>query len=176
MVKLALYLKADLENVTNLKPMAGFEWHFKDTVDMPGSRGTANLVMRCKFCKRESSAQFDSSFPIQAYSAEQNGKLQKIAVFDCRGLELVDFAPKDPWAAEGTETGYPFQDIDLEEGDWADYDEKAGEPVGISEIEVEFKKENACLRSMVRKSLVTPSVSTEGCELIIFKKCPERHN
>ena len=79
---------------------------------MSGSRGTANLVMRCKFCKRESSArkftheltwwmfnhtgklEFDSSFPIQAYSAEQNGKFQKIAVFDCRGLELVDFAPK----------------------------------------------------------------------------------
>lgn len=79
---------------------------------MSGSRGTANLVMRCKNCKRESSArkfllctfmmdvdqtgslEFESSFPIQAYSAEQNGKFQKIAVFDCRGLELVDFAPK----------------------------------------------------------------------------------
>lgn len=81
---------------------------------MSGSRGTANLVMRCKFCKRESSArkfkyvidtymvdvdryrqlEFDTSVPIQAYSAEQNRKLQKIAVFDCRGLELVDFAPK----------------------------------------------------------------------------------
>ncbi|KAJ8660576.1 hypothetical protein O0I10_003623 [Lichtheimia ornata] len=160
MVKLGLYLKADLENVTNLKPMEGFEWYFKiqcgscretdenwisfnpeDTVDMSGSRGTANLVMRCKFCKRESSAQFDTSVPIQAYSAEQNRKLQKIAVFDCRGLELVDFAPKGPWSAEGTETGTPFEDIDFEEGDWADYDEKSEEPVGINEIEVEFKKE-----------------------------------
>ncbi|KAI9310800.1 hypothetical protein BX666DRAFT_1868942, partial [Dichotomocladium elegans] len=139
--KLGLYLKADLEAVTNVKPMDGFEWYFKDSVDMSGSRGTANLVMRCKFCKRESSAQFDPATPIAAYSAEKGGEFQKIAAFDCRGLELVDFAPREPWSAEGTETGTKFEDIDLTEGEWADYDEKAGEPVGINEIQVQFKKE-----------------------------------
>ncbi|KAI9499008.1 hypothetical protein BDB00DRAFT_797805 [Zychaea mexicana] len=158
MVKLGLYLKVNLENVTDLKPVHEYEWHFKiqcgscretdenwisfnphDTVDMPGSRGSANLVMRCKFCKRESSAQFECG--IQAYSAEKNNAFQKIASFDCRGLELVDFSPRDPWVAEGTESGTKFEDIDLSEGEWAEYDEKSGEPVGIAEIEVQFKKE-----------------------------------
>ncbi|KAI8144325.1 hypothetical protein BJV82DRAFT_65517 [Fennellomyces sp. T-0311] len=157
-MKLGLYLKADLENITNLKPVNEYEWHFKiqcsscretdqnwisfnphDTVEMSGSRGEANLVMRCKFCKRESSAQFEPN--VQAYSAEKNGKFQKIATFDCRGLELVDFSPRDPWVAEGTESGTKFEDIDLTDGEWVEYDEKSGEPVGIAEIEVEFKKE-----------------------------------
>jgi hypothetical protein len=43
--------------------------------------------------------------------------------------------------AKGSETGTTFDDIDLLEGEWADYDEKAGEPVGIANIEVQFKKE-----------------------------------
>ncbi|KAF7722678.1 hypothetical protein EC973_002841 [Apophysomyces ossiformis] len=158
MVKLGLYFKADLENVTDLLPAADYEWHFKiqcascretdsswisfnrqDEYEMTHSKGTANLVMKCKFCKRESSALFETNAPIHAYN--NSGKFQKIATFDCRGLELVDFSPRDPWSAKGTETATPFEDIDLLELEWADYDEKAGEPVGISNIEVEFRKE-----------------------------------
>ncbi|CAO3598529.1 unnamed protein product [Absidia cylindrospora] len=157
-MKLGLYLKADLENVTNLVPTDDYEWHFKiecgschevdenwisfnrqDEYDMSNSRGQANLVMRCKFCKRESTAQFDPSSKVVSYN--DSGKFQKMAVFDVRGLELVDFSPRDTWLAKGTETGTSFDDIDLLEGEWADYDEKAGEPVGISSIEVQFKKE-----------------------------------
>ncbi|ORZ17667.1 hypothetical protein BCR42DRAFT_238143 [Absidia repens] len=138
-MKLGLYLKADLENVTDLVPTDDYEWHFKDEYDMSNSRGQANLVMRCKFCKRESTAQFDPSSKVVSYN--DSGKFQKMAVFDVRGLELVDFSPRDTWLAKGTETGTSFDDIDLLEGDWADYDEKAGEPVGISGIEVQFKKE-----------------------------------
>ncbi|KAL1927735.1 hypothetical protein VTP01DRAFT_3556 [Rhizomucor pusillus] len=160
MVKLALYLKADLENVTDLRPASGYEWHFKvqcgscretdenwisfneqEEVEITNSRGTANLVMRCKFCKREGTAQFDTGFKVQPYSAEKNGEFQKIAVFDCRGLELVDFQPRESWEAQGVESETPFQEIDLAEGEWAEYDEKAGEPVGIANIEVEFRKE-----------------------------------
>ncbi|ORY98001.1 DUF866-domain-containing protein [Syncephalastrum racemosum] len=159
MVKLGLYLKAELENVTDLRPTDDYEWHFKiqcgscretdenwisfnphETVDIPGSRGSANLVMRCKFCKRESSAQFEPGVKIGSYSAEQNGKAQKLAVFDCRGLELVGFSPRDTWTAKGVESDTPFTEIDLSE-DWADYDEKSGEPVGISNVEAEFRKE-----------------------------------
>ncbi|KAI8093801.1 uncharacterized protein BX664DRAFT_295708 [Halteromyces radiatus] len=157
-MKLALYFKADLENVTDLVPAEDYEWHFKiecgschevdenwisfnrqDEYDMSNSRGQANLVMRCKFCKRESTAQFDPSSKVTSYT--DSGKFQKLAVFDVRGLELVDFAPRDTWLAKGTETDTRFDDIDLLEGEWADYDETAGEPVGITNIEVQFKKE-----------------------------------
>ncbi|CAO3650444.1 unnamed protein product [Cunninghamella echinulata] len=95
--------------------------------------------MRCKFCKRESTAQFEINSKTIPYT--KSGEFQKIAVFDVRGLEMVDFSPREPWSAKGTESGTPFEEIDLTEQEWADYDEKSNEPVGISNIEVQFKKE-----------------------------------
>ncbi|CAG8451321.1 6704_t:CDS:2 [Ambispora leptoticha] len=153
MVKLGLYFKADLENVTDVGPAdEDYEWHFKvkcnscneihenwvgvnrqASNDIPGSRGTANYVMRCSFCKRESSAQFEPK-PIKLYTIENSGKFAEMAVIECRGLEFVDFEPR------GAESGTIFDDIDLTDGDWADYDEKAGLPVGISEIKAEFRR------------------------------------
>ncbi|CAJ0853301.1 8676_t:CDS:2 [Entrophospora sp. SA101] len=110
-------LPAELENVTDVGPSGDeYEWHFKvkcsscnelnenwSQNEILGSRGTANLVIRCKFCRRESSAQIDP-IPTQLYTIENNGKFVKMLAVDCRGLEL------------------------------------AGVPVGISEIETEFKR------------------------------------
>jgi hypothetical protein len=31
---------------------------------------------------------------------------------------------QDGWVAKGTESGTPFEDIDLTEGEWVEYDEK----------------------------------------------------
>ncbi|CAO3653160.1 unnamed protein product [Cunninghamella blakesleeana] len=157
-MKLGLYLRAELENVTDLVPVDGYEWHFKikctgcrevdenwitfnreDEYDITHSRGTANLVMKCKFCKKESSAQFEPNTKTIPYT--KSGEFQKIAVFDVRGLEMVEFSPRDSWRANGSESGTLFEDIDLIENEWADYDEKSGEPVGISNIEAKFEKE-----------------------------------
>ncbi|KAJ2957504.1 hypothetical protein NQZ79_g6799 [Umbelopsis isabellina] len=131
--KIGVYLKAELENVTDLRPVSDYEWHFKDEVEVPGSKATANLVMKCKFCRRSSSACEPLTVLVLWFV--------KLAVLDCRGLEPVDFDARDGWLAEGAESGTKFEDIDLTEDDWAEYDEKAGEPVGISGIEVDFRKE-----------------------------------
>ncbi|GAA5830631.1 hypothetical protein JCM11251_002539 [Rhodosporidiobolus azoricus] len=73
MVKLALQIKATLENITDLKPLGeDFGWQIKaqcqscreehpnwmtvdatETREISGSRGEANLVWRCQMCKRE---------------------------------------------------------------------------------------------------------------------------
>ncbi|CAG8660973.1 9927_t:CDS:2 [Funneliformis mosseae] len=155
-LKLALLFKAELENVTDVVPgYDDYEWHFKvkctscnevnnnwvgvnrlDQNEIPGSRGSANLVMRCKFCKRESSAQFDTS-PVTPYTIENSGKFAQMTTIECRGLEFIDFEPR---ATVGTDSGTKFEDIDLTDGDWAEYDEKGGIPVGISEVQAEFKR------------------------------------
>lgn len=38
------------------------------------------------------------------------------------------------WEAKGIESSTPFSSIDLSEGEWYDYDEKAGEEVSIKDI------------------------------------------
>jgi len=78
--------------------------------------------------------------PIKPYTIENNGSFAQMAVIECRGLELVDFEPRTGFKAVGVKSGTKFEDIDLTEGDWAEYDEKGGVPVGISELQTEFRR------------------------------------
>ncbi|XP_012631739.2 CXXC motif containing zinc binding protein isoform X1 [Microcebus murinus] len=157
--KIALQLKATLENVTNLRPMGeDFRWYLKmkcgncgeisekwqyirlmDSVALKGGRGSASMVQKCKLCARENSIEILSS-TIKPYNAEDNEKFKTIVEFECRGLEPVDFQPQAGFAAEGVESGTVFSDVNLQEKDWTDYDEKAQESVGIYEVTHQFVK------------------------------------
>ncbi|PAV22358.1 hypothetical protein PNOK_0231500 [Pyrrhoderma noxium] len=160
MVKLQLSIKAALENVTDLVPAEDdFEFFFKvkcnscheehpKEVSMnrveereltSGKGNTAHFVWRCSNCKRESSAKFDT-VPPKPYSAEANGQLEPLVVLDCRGLEFVGFNPRGIWKCKGLESNTLFTDVDLTEGEWTDYDEKAAQPVSIMEIESEWAR------------------------------------
>ncbi|KAJ6519732.1 hypothetical protein C8R45DRAFT_952518 [Mycena sanguinolenta] len=150
MVRLLLSIKAELENVTSLEPADDFEYFFKvtcnschethpkfvslnrqDSYELSGSKGnTANFVWRCGQCKRESSAKFEGA--VQAYTAE-NAQFGPLLVIECRGLEFIDFEPRGLWKCKGMK-GTVFPDVDLESGEWTDYDEKAALPVGVSEF------------------------------------------
>ncbi|KAJ1890100.1 hypothetical protein LPJ66_007672 [Kickxella alabastrina] len=155
MVKLALCIKADLNNVTDLRPAdSEYSWNFKiectscnevsentvtitsgDSNQISGSRGGANLVMRCKFCKREGSASIvDGPFP---YTEEDNGSMKRVLIIECRNLEPVEFEPRDGWVAKGLESTTVF-DIDLTEKEWYDYDENAATDVSITEMSFDF--------------------------------------
>ncbi|XP_044800934.1 CXXC motif containing zinc binding protein isoform X2 [Bubalus kerabau] len=140
MGKIALQLKATLENVTNLRPVGeDFRWYLKDSVALKGGRGSASMVQKCKLCSRENSIEILSS-TIKSYNAEDNEKFKTIVEFECRGLEPVDFQPQAGFAAEGVESGTVFSDINLQEKDWTDYDEKVQESVGIYEVAHQFVK------------------------------------
>ena len=90
---------------------------------------------------------------------KDNNKAKTIVVFDCRGLEPVDFSPRMGWKVgkglclyltvpltvpyndyvivlkvsgwkedddgEGGESGTVFEDVDLTDKEWADYDERS---------------------------------------------------
>ncbi len=44
------------------------------------------------------------------------------------------------WLAKGLESPTVFSSIDLQEGEWFDYDEKAGEEVSIKDLKWEFRR------------------------------------
>lgn len=58
--------------------------------------------------------------------------------FDCRGIEPVDFSPSEGWLAKAEESGKIFDNINLEEKEWVEYDEKTQQSVGIYELESRF--------------------------------------
>ncbi|KAK5165538.1 uncharacterized protein LTR77_009067 [Saxophila tyrrhenica] len=63
----------------------------------------------------------------KAYPQQDPAKAMNLITMDCRGLEFVEFRADGDWKAVGAESGTKFSGIDLTEGDWYDYDEKAGE-------------------------------------------------
>ncbi|KAJ1740613.1 hypothetical protein LPJ68_003595 [Coemansia sp. RSA 1086] len=161
-----LQLKAELENVTNLAPReskesnVAYTWFIQfqcgschetgdnyvslnrnEFYDISGSRGEANLVMKCKFCKRESTATLLSD-PVP-YS--NGGQFATVMQLECRGLEPVSFSPRGEWQAQGVESDTTFA-VDLEDGDWGDYDEKTEEAVGVSDFEASSLKTAAYMR------------------------------
>jgi len=161
MVRLMLSIKADLESVTNLSPASdSFEYFFQvqcsschethpkyvglnrmEEHELSGSKGnTAHFVWRCGMCKRESSAKFDSSFPIRPYTIESSGKFAPLLVLDCRGLEFTNFDPRGIWKCIGSESGMAFNEVDMEEREWTDYDEKSSVSVGVMAFEGKWSK------------------------------------
>lgn len=103
---------------------------------------------------------------IASYKISDNNRFKTLVVFDCRGIEPVDFSPRNGWKVTdltcpgigvhchvevrgwretedhdddgGRETGTEFTDVDLTEKEWCEYDEKSGESTLISELEVKF--------------------------------------
>ncbi|KAJ4296613.1 hypothetical protein N0V90_006660 [Kalmusia sp. IMI 367209] len=158
---LALALSAELNGVTDLRPTdtedSPFHYTFKvqctscrethpnfvtmtrfEMNEMSGSRGEANFVWKCKNCKREHSANIKAA--PASYEQSDPPKTVNILEFDCRGLEFTEFKAEGEFQATGAESGTKFASIDLSEGEWFDYDEKAGEEVSITNVTWQIRR------------------------------------
>jgi hypothetical protein len=118
--------------------------------------------MKCKFCSNEGNLNIESIKPPVNYTIDDsdNHVFKTIVVFDCRGIEPVDWQPGekknfflmyisiqynlflgDGWTCQGVESSTKFGQIDLSENkEWMDYDEKAKQAVAINELEFKFLK------------------------------------
>lgn len=158
MPKFALQLKACLNGVNNLEPSdhKHYRWYLRlkcgscgeesknwqyatrdEIHTLAKGRGECHISWRCHFCKRTSTLEILSD-SYNAYSAEKNNQYQTIVKFDCRGLEPVNFEPRVGWKCVGSESGTLFDEIDLNETVWADYDERVAQPVEITDISIQF--------------------------------------
>ncbi|VDP43567.1 unnamed protein product [Schistosoma curassoni] len=110
---LGVQISCELTNVTNLSPSCDdFRWYLKEKTPIQDSRGDANLVIRCKFCKRVSNADIIPG-SILPYSLDDSGHFKTIAKFDCRGLEFTEFSPRCGWSASSVNSDAVFDDISL---------------------------------------------------------------
>lgn len=160
MVKIGLQINCQFENIEELKtchPNYSFfvkvkcsncgevseNWHdiTEDTRVAEDSRNPKgfNFYMKCKLCGRSNTIDIIEGSNA-TYTSDDAGKFKTIISFDCRGVEPIKFSPREGWIAKAVENGATFQDIDLAEDDWADYDEKNKASVGISEFKSQFVK------------------------------------
>ncbi|KAH9491616.1 hypothetical protein Btru_031046 [Bulinus truncatus] len=157
MVKIALQLNAQLENIQEFYPVGeDFRWYIKlqcsscgeETPDFvycsvsekypsPHGKSTCSLVIKCKLCKRENYIDIIED-SVSSYTKDDAGTFKTVVVFDCRGATPVDFSPRVGWEAVGVESETNFPDVDMSNCEWFDYDEKAGQPVCITELKYQF--------------------------------------
>jgi len=114
-----------------------------------GKGSSANFVWKCGSCKRESSATFEAlpkgpknkDLPL-VYTDDSSSTLSftPLVTLDCRGLEFVAFSPQGIWQCVGKESRTSFPEVDLSEGEWTDYDEKAALPVSIMNFESQWSR------------------------------------
>ncbi|XP_071811229.1 CXXC motif containing zinc binding protein-like isoform X1 [Apostichopus japonicus] len=155
-MKVGLQMKANLENVTNLKADGmDFRWYMKfqcsncqevstafqyitlaETTDLKGGRGSANLVSKCKLCSRENSVAIIPE-SLTSYNADDSNRFKTIVSFECRGMTPVEYSPRVGFVCQGAESSSKFE-VDLGENEWVDYDEQSKESVGIYEFESKF--------------------------------------
>ncbi|KAK5000355.1 hypothetical protein LTR66_000773 [Elasticomyces elasticus] len=158
---LALTLTAELDGITDLiptdTPESPYYYTFRvqcnscrethpnlvsvsrhESNEQSGSRGEANFVWRCKNCKREHSASIKDA--PKAYEQTSPATRQTVILMDCRGLEFTEFRAEGEWQAKGLESNTKFSGIDLSDGEWFDYDEKAGEEVSVKDVRWEIRR------------------------------------
>ena len=95
------------------------------------------MVIKCKLCSRENSIDILKD-TIKPYTEDDSGHFKTVVVFDCRGVEPVDFSPRVGYVAEGSESGAKFSEVELTEGEWYDYDEKSAVSVAVHDLGHKF--------------------------------------
>lgn len=76
----------------------------------------------------------------RSYTADDSGNWVPILAVDCRGMEPYAFHPLGTEFIVESEGGVVFEsDVDLSDGDWADYDEENDAAVSISEFESKWE-------------------------------------
>lgn len=77
--------------------------------------------------------------PPREMTADDSGTWVPVLAFECRGVKPYKFHPMGSEFVVVSEEGTKFDsDIDLDEGDWADYDADNDLSVSISDFESKF--------------------------------------
>ena len=159
MVKISLQIKVQLENVEEIRGNADeeFRWYLKlkctscgeinnswqyvclaESLETKGGRGSASMVQKCKICKRENHLDILKEY-VKSYGAENDGTFVGVVAFECRGLEPIDFEIRSGWDV-CCGSNKIFEDVDLSEKEWYDYNDQNNDSVSITEIEHQFIK------------------------------------
>jgi hypothetical protein len=149
-----LLFQATLENVESITVGEGFSLRVKfecdgcrsqsekplvfgwdDQVEVPGGKGTARLLAKCKECNRQFNVDI-ISMP-SAFRYTRSGEWTLVATLECRGgATPVAFEVGDGYSVAGPKA--VWRDQDLSE-DWAEFDEDAGESVSVLSPAAKFE-------------------------------------
>lgn len=152
MVKYVLKFSAELHGVTNLKPLDSeeepFEYKFEiectrcrtihdkpveincyDEAEFNGQ--TSNFLYKCKECSSVHRASISRTK--QVLTPDQLDSVPMLEI-DARGMDFRKFFLDGPFICDAVDSNEVFQGIDFDDGEWYDYDEKAGQEVSVTDF------------------------------------------
>ncbi|XP_037948865.1 UPF0587 protein CG4646 [Teleopsis dalmanni] len=160
MVRVGLQVSANLENIDELQtnhPNYAFfvkvkcsncgevseKWHditeAERTQEDSRNPEGFNFYIKCKLCSRGNSIDIVEKSNA-TYTQDDSGTFKTIVVFDCRGVEPIEFSPRSGWIVRAADNGQQFEDVDLSEDDWVEYDQKNKNSIGVYEFASKFIK------------------------------------
>eukprot|EP00980_Cylindrotheca_fusiformis_P027801 scaffold22560_cov135-Cylindrotheca_fusiformis.AAC.12 len=76
----------------------------------------------------------------RAYTGEDSGNWVPVLAMECRGIEPFSFHPMSDEFVITSEGGFVFnEDIELGDGDWAEYDAENDVPVSLEDVSFKFE-------------------------------------
>ena len=151
MVVQLLCLKCDLDNIDSFSIPEDHEWILnvnvggelregvrfstQNEVEIPNSRGTANLVIKIdKNAYASITVEPLPKIVRTEFGSEDAGKPVPLLAVDCRGCEIEGWAATGFYTAKSV-SGTVFENVDLSEKEWYDVDIETNEPVSITNVE-----------------------------------------
>ena len=158
MPKFALKIKCELENVASFRWEQNNQWCFTvtnadtsesceaylckdDELELAGSRGTAHFIKKWPGEQSQSYLKIIDVKKVTGateYTAENNGEEVVILAVEARGLVPTEWTCKNDFTVTTT-GGTTFEEVDVEDGIWADYDAENDCPVSIQELSGRFE-------------------------------------
>ena len=110
-----------------------------DVIPLEGSKGDANYVMKWPGSKVQAYIKIiDLKNVSGSYGAESTGEWTAVLGLECRGLEPLKCTLERDFVAESS-GGHYFEEVDLSEGDWAEYDEENDMSVSVMNVETKIE-------------------------------------
>ncbi|AET38248.1 uncharacterized protein Ecym_2527 [Eremothecium cymbalariae DBVPG len=129
---------------------------------MPGSRGEASFLMKCRFCNKECSINLErTEEDLYNVANESNVDVIKRSIaarkkrglknfdsnsavwlaLDCRGCDVLSYIAADTKFSVELVSGKVMECVfDEGENEWYDYDDDAGEEVSITDLKLDIFK------------------------------------
>jgi hypothetical protein len=141
----ALQLKADLEGVGSIDTTGrycldlskdgegkkGIYVDQSEVVEMVDSRGTCHLQIKLPGMSKPVNLVILETFP---YRLEDSGNFKTVARIEARGLDVDAWQAREDFVVV-SEGGKRFENADLGEGDYTEYDDEHEQAVSVLEIE-----------------------------------------
>ncbi|BHF84787.1 hypothetical protein SprV_0902793900 [Sparganum proliferum] len=71
---------------------------------------------------------------VSPYTDDSSEKLSRMMRLDCRGLQPLAFSPRVGWRVTSSVSSRVFEDVELGQGDWTDYDDDGDQCVGVFDV------------------------------------------